>query len=401
MGKEREWRAWPLVATAALGYSASVLHVYALGPYIQPIQQDFGWTRAQVVSGITIANVLVALLCVPLGLVVDRYGPRVVGLVGVALVTCAFASLGTASGSTGNWIALWSLLAGGALLVQSPVWTRAVASRFLTSRGLAFALTLSGASVGSAIFPIMGAWLIARFGWRMAFLAQGVIWLVLLAPILLCWFRERAPVRASRGVSTTAGVGFAEGLRSPVFLKLLVAGGLFAFCTVGVLVHLVPILGDAGFAPVVAAAIASVAGISAIVGRLLAGVLLDRLPPHLVGAAAFLLACIAFGLLALPSGMIGVLVAAALVGLTLGAEVDVIAYLAAGHFGLKRFASLFGGLVAALALGAAFGPLVAGMVFDRGGTYLGFLLGSLVAMLAAALIMVSVGTPRPSAGRDA
>jgi len=81
--------------------------------------------------------------------------------------------------------------------------------------------------------------------------------------------------------------------------------------------------------------------------------------------------------------------AAALFGVTLGAEVDVIAYLAARHFGLRNFGTIQGALVCATAVGAASGPITAGATFDRYGSYDGFL------MLTIALMVISsaiVGT---------
>lgn len=68
-----EWRGfWALPVAAPLGYSTAVLHAYSLGPFIEPLQHDFGWSRAQISIGITIAGVVGALFSVPIGLLVDR-----------------------------------------------------------------------------------------------------------------------------------------------------------------------------------------------------------------------------------------------------------------------------------------------------------------------------------------
>src|SRR3990170_4722528 len=90
-----EWRNfWFLPLVAALGYSTAVLHTYAIGPFIAPLQQEFGWSRAQLSIGITIAGLAGAAFSVPIGMLVDRLGPRVVGLIGVLLMTASFALLG-------------------------------------------------------------------------------------------------------------------------------------------------------------------------------------------------------------------------------------------------------------------------------------------------------------------
>src|SRR5580693_2486346 len=126
-----EWRSfWPVPIAAALGYSTSVLHVYSIGAYIGSLQQEFGWSRAQISAGITIASFGSGIFCVPVGMLVDRLGPRRIGLVGVLLMCTAYALLSTATGKPANWLVLWGILAVGNLFVQTTVWTSAVASRF-------------------------------------------------------------------------------------------------------------------------------------------------------------------------------------------------------------------------------------------------------------------------------
>jgi MFS family permease len=362
-----------------------------------PLQAEFGWSRAQTSIGITIASIVSALFCVPIGMAIDRIGPRRVALFGVLSMSAGFALLSTTTGTMTNWLVLWTIIALGGLGVQAPIWTSAVASRFEASRGLAFAITLCGASISATIFPVLATWLIGVYGWRTAFVAMGGFWAALVFPILLLGFRG-AQDRNTKQPATVApakvlkGITLAEGLRSPVLYKLLMAGGLFSFTVIGAMVHFVPILKDAGAAPLAAAGIASLIGIFSIIGRLGTGVLLDKFPGHKVGAVAFLLPIIAATLLLLSgSNPISQAIAAAALGLTVGSEVDVIAFLAAKHFGLKNFGALYGALVMALTLGTAFGPLTAGAVFDHYGSYAPFLMLAMGLMAASALALFSLG----------
>lgn len=401
-----EWRSYGLVpVVAALGYATSVLHIYSIGPFIEPLQEEFGWSRAQVSSGISIAAFSSGVFCIPVGMLVDRVGPRRVGLIGVLLMGIAVALLGTASGGGTNWMVLWGIAALGSLWVQATVWTSAVTSRFHASRGLALAITLSGASVAATLFPLLATWLIGAHDWRTAYMAMSGIWVVLVFPLIFLFFRGAQDEGHDRAVATPAknpaltGLSLAEGLRSSALYKLLLASGLFTFTILAIVVHFVPILTDSGADPLAAAGIASLVGVFSIVGRLGTGVLLDRFPAHRVGALVFLLPIIACVLLLTDgSSAISQSVAAAVVGLTLGSEVDVMAYLAARYFGLKNFGALYGALLMALSLGTALGPLAAGAVFDEYGSYAVFLEWTIGLTAASALALLSLGRT-PAAGQ--
>ena len=398
-GAGAEWRRhYMLPIAAALGYATSVIHIYGLGPYIGPISETFGWSRTQTTFGLTLATLVQAVFSLPIGLAVDRLGPRLFGLAGILLTTGAFALLGTATGVEANWFLLWGLLAVATLPVQATIWTSAVATRFEASRGLAFAVTLCGASVAAAVFPLLGSWLIKMHGWRTAVVIQAAIWAAIVFPMIFLFFRG-AHDRPAKNVAREerrelAGVALAQGLRSTIYLRLLLASLLFTFTIIALVVHFVPILTDRGADPLRAAGIASLVGFSSIAGRLVTGVLLDRFRGSLVGAGAFILPALGSILLlfggdaALPQAA-----AAVLIGLTLGAEVDVIVYLTTRHFGLKHFGALYGGLLAALSIGTSLGPLTASAVFDRYHDYGPFLWLTVAFMAASSLALLSLPKP--------
>jgi len=186
-----------------------------------------------------------------------------------------------------------------------------------------------------------------------------------------------------------------EGLRSSVFYRLFIASALFTFTIIALVVHFVPILKDRGAEPMAAAGIAALVGLFSIVGRLATGLLLDRFRASLVGAGVFLLPIIACALLlVVGSSRLAQSVAAAVIGLTLGSEVDVIVYLTTRHFGLKNFGALYGGLLTALSLGTAFGPLAAAAIYDHNGSYELFLWLTMLFMAGSSVALVTL--PRPT-----
>ena len=396
-----EWGAhYTLPLVAALGYATSVIHIYGLGPYIEPISTDFGWTRTQTTIGLTISTFIQAIFGILIGYTVDRKGPRPFALIGVLLTCGAFALLGTATGKPSNWYMLWVVMAVATLPVQATVWTSAVASRFETSRGLAFAVTLCGASVATALFPWLGTKLIAAYGWQQAMAVQAAIWAALAFIPIFLFFRgaldERKSVTADEAPARVLdGVGLGEGVRSWVYVRLVIASLLFTFTIVALTVHFLPIVTGKGFSREAAAGIAGLIGLASIAGRLGTGLLLDRYPASRVGATVFLLPVIGCLLLLLGGASAPTLsLAAIMIGLTLGAEVDVIVYLTTKHFGLKNFGALYGGLLCALSIGTAFGPLAASKVFDSTGNYGAFLWLTIGFMAASSLALFSL--PRPA-----
>jgi MFS family permease len=392
-----EWRAsWPLPFVAAFGGTVASIHVYSMGPFFEPLQREFGWGRTDVSVAMTVALGLGGFLNPGMGLALDRIGPRAIGLVGIIVICSAMALLGTATGSALNWQLLWLVVAIGAALVQPMVWVSAVASRFDAARGLAVAITLTGPAIGSSIFPIVSTLLIDGVGWRGAFICLGLLWAVLLLPPMLLFFRgaqDRGTpnLRKSRSIAELPGLTIREGLRSPAFYKLLAAGGLVTFAMIGTIIHLVPIMVEGGETRTTAAGLAALVGIFSVVGRLGTGALLDRYSPRAVAIAAMIPPVSGFLLLLFGDSIWTQVIAVPLIGLSLGVEIDLIAYAATKHFGLKSFGFLYGLLTVSMTVGTAFGPLIASLIFDGTGSYNGFLWLCLGLLTGGGLLLVLLG----------
>ena len=393
-----EWRAyWPLTLAALVGYSTIGLQSYGLGPFVPHLEQAFGWTRTDVMIGLSLSNAVGVFLNILIGMIVDRFGPRRVALTGLLVKTGSFALLATATGSLLNWSLLWVVLAVGVVLVQSTVWTSAVAARFDHSRGLAMAVALSGTPITAAVVPVLATWLIGDYGWRVGFVGVAAAWILATFPVVFLFFKDgRQPGEAGQVVSgPVPGLTLREGVRTAAFWRLLVAFGAFSLYNMAMSANLVPLLGETGVSPMQAARIASVMGLVGIVARLTVGFLLDRFPGGLLGAFTQFLPVIGCAILLLDAPSVLMLtLAVACFGIATGAEMDVALYLATRHFGLRAFAALFGAIITFGAINAAIGPYVAGWLHDRSGNYDGLLVTVMVAMAIGALAMATMGRPR-------
>jgi len=398
LGPSSEWRRhWPLVAAGVVGYSVFAMQTYVIGPFVIPLQEEFGWTREQVMMGLTFSNVTGIFVNILVGVLVDRFGARRVGLTGICIKTAAIACLGLATGSLLNWTMLWMFVALGAMLTQSTIWTKPVSQAFDNSRGLALAATLTGSSICAAISPVLGAWLISLYGWRPAFAGVAAFWFVVAFSIVLYSFRRHRSNAAHETAldpgpaAPPTGLTLAQAARTSAFWRLIVSTGSFAVYTMAISPNLVPLIEEKGQAPMAAAQIAGFIGLVALVSRLAAGMLLDRLPARIVGGCIFLVPVIGCGILLFPSpGTVLELLAVASLGMTIGAEYDVVVYLTARHFGQRSLGALFGAMLTAGALGGAIAPMASGRIRDHFGNYDVMLVALMVLMAGSALLIATM-----------
>jgi nitrate/nitrite transporter NarK len=395
-----EWRAyWTLAVAALVGYSTIGLQSYGLSPFVASLEREFGWTRSDVMIGVSVSNGIGIFLNIIIGMIVDRFGSRRVALTGLVVMTGSFALLASATGALLNWAMLWAILAVGVVLVQSTVWMRVLGRYFDRSRGFAFAFALSGTSILAIFLPTYSTWLIQTYGWRLAFVGVAATWLLVTLPIVFLFFREdrgetgpaSAPA-ASGPPPQLPGLTFREGLRTRAFWLLVISFGCFSFFSMTVATNLVPLLSETGVSAMEAAGIASIMGLVGIVVRLSVGVLLDRLPGNLIGMVTLFLPVVGACILLLPApGTIALSIAVASFGAAIGAEMDVALYLATRHFGLRAFASLFNAVITGGALMAAIGPFVGGKLHDMTGSYASLLVAIACVMTIGALAMAMIG----------
>lgn len=390
----QEWRENCLLpVVSALGYFAGISYLYSLGLFIAPLEQEFGWSRATITSGLSIVSIVYVGLVPLLGWLIDRHGARRFAVPGMLFYSLALAALGLANSSPWSWWLLWTLLAIGAACVQGAVWTAAVAARFDSSRGLAIAITFCGAGIGSATIPLGAEALIAEFGWRNAYVIMGASFAAVVFPLLFLFF-ERGPatrLAAAKSRPARTGFGIREALVSSRFVRISLASFLIVTAITGLLIHFVPILTALGMERGDAASAAAMIGLGSIAGRLGCGLLLDRFPGALIGAVSFSLPIVVCVLLLQSEAAAIAPLVAFVLGLSLGSELDVMAYLTSRYFGLRNFGMLFSILVGIQTMALGVGPLIAGYIYDSRGSYHPMLWGMMPLFVVSAAMIASLG----------
>ena len=138
-----EWSyGWKVAVAAMAGFSLSATFTFTFGAWIQPLEAEFGWSRGDIALGMSMITLVGALLSPPIGMLVDRWGPRRLGVPGSLVFAMGFGALGLTTGNIWVWWGLWFMLAFAFITIKPLIWTTAVASTFDKQRGLAFAVAM-------------------------------------------------------------------------------------------------------------------------------------------------------------------------------------------------------------------------------------------------------------------
>lgn len=393
-------RGWKVVTAALIGIGCglSPLPFYTMGVFAPHLIAAFGWSVAEVMAGLMITTFSVVVGAPLAGALSERYGTRPVALISIVLFSLSFMSMALLQGSLVQFYITWGVIAlvgSGTLPIT---FTRTVNRWFDKRRGIALGLAMSGTGVFGILCKPYLAWVIGDWGWRAGYAAIGAIPLVLALPIAFAWFREPAGEAAKHltAAEKLTGLTRGEALKSYRFWTIALAMLIVSFALGGPVPNLEGILKDRGLDAATILSLTPLIGLSAIAGRIVGGLLLDR----------FWAPAVAFVILGLPSVACWIFsqgtydsttaaFAIMLIGFALGIEYDVLAYLTSRYFGLKAYSGLYSILYVFFALGSGIAPLIFGRIKDVTHGYGPALLASAIALpLAAALFLLLGRYPR-------
>jgi predicted MFS family arabinose efflux permease len=388
---------WWVVAGAVIGLfvcNGPVL-AFTFGVFLKPIMADMGWQRGTASFALAVGGVVSALMVPLIGWMMDRWSIRRVALPGLVLYALAMGVLGFSPRSLLIFVILFAV-AEGASSIQTPIgYAKAIAAWFDRRRGLALGIAMSGVGLGGFVMPQLAEALIERGGWRIAYPLLGLLTLVVAFPAVALWIREPRAGEGEHLERATAaaelpGLTAREALATGRFWILLAVFFLVAIALNGTVAHVVPLLTDAGLSPAKAAATMGVFGLATMVGRLLAGYLVDRFFAAHVATVLFLAPIAGFVLLASAAGAAPA-VGVSLVGLGLGTEIDLIAFLVSRYLGQRAFGQIYGYCFMLFGMGSSFGRFLGGYVYDLAGSYNPALVGAAGALIVAVLLVYRLG----------
>jgi predicted MFS family arabinose efflux permease len=352
--------------------------------FFPPLLAEFGGSRAATASTISLIWIGAAVLGPFAGWAVTHWNPRVVVGLGLASATLGFA-VGAAARSLPTFILAFGIGTGiGVGLTGMVTQAALLADAYVRRRGVAMGIAFSGVMAGYILAPPC-QWAIARFGWRAA-LAGYAVAVAALIPLALGVLPRR--LRATSGGRPAI---FDPSLRhvvgaAPFWLLLTVMMMPPLFGGLATTQHTL-YLTERGFSPAIASVLLGVGGVLAASGRVLFGVMADRVGAPRAGfvslALTFLGTACLLGLEATPAWALvyGYVI---FLFFPMGSRATIGSVLVGRITSPSQYGMVFGLLGIGNSLGSALGPLLAGALHDWTGSYL------MIYTCALALVLVAI-----------
>jgi MFS family permease len=388
---------WIVVGVGIVASCIAMGTMQTLGVFLQPVSEATGWSR----TGISTAALL-NWLCIGIGSVLwgalsDRFGTRVVILSGGVLLGAGAVTASRAA-SLGQFQIFFGVLVG---LAAGSFYTPLIATTtrwFTKNRSLAVALVSAGLSLGSTIMGPLARWLTTSYDWRTAMLVIGdLAWLLIIPAALLV----REPASSRRGAASAGGDGgeltVGQALRTPQFAAIALTN--FACCAAhsGPIFHMVTHAIDHGIPAMAATTVLSVAGLASLSGRIVCGLMADRIGAKRMLLIGLALQAVSVSLYVFTRDLAAFYAVAVMFGFAYGGAMPLYAIIVREYFGARIMGTVFGAVGAVATLGMALGPWTGGWLYDALGSYFWLYMGSFGIGLGAVAIAFTFRPPRPLA----
>lgn len=394
--RQRYFYGYNIVAAGFIIQGVCIGALFAYGVLFTIFQTEFNWSRAAISGTTSLAFLTMGAVGILAGRLNDRIGPRV-------LIMVSGTSFGLGFLLISRIQALWQLyllfgiLVGIGLSTHDIITLSTVARWFVTRRGMMSGIVKVGTGIGQLFSPLIATTLIAAYGWRNSCLIIGAVVLVILVTVAQVMRRdpdemgllpnggsdqpEEHGSNKEHGITLKAAAGMGQ------FRIMCLAEFVIFFCLLTIIVHIVPHATDLGLPLATAAGVLATIGGVSIIGRIVMGATIDRIAGKrsLIICFVVLLCGLLWLQVAKETWMLYLF--AAIYGFAHGGFFTVVSPTLAELFGMGSHGVLFGSVLFSGTIGGAFGPLLAGRIFDVVGSYqIVFLLLTGVALIGLLLI---------------
>lgn len=394
------------------GYAA-----YGISALFKPISSELGLSRAATSVAASISRFEGGLEGPFTGYISDRYGPRAVIMAGIFLLGLGFVLMNYINSAWSFYLVWGFIISLGTNIALATPMDTAIANWFVKQRGKAMSIrwVFSGLS-GVLVLPLV-AWFITLYGWRTTCLIGGIVMWAIGFPLTWFFFKPRRPEhygllpdggtiqddansKVKAGMEYAADIGEVEftlrqAMKTRAYWLIIIAYTFHGVLTYVMGIHCVPFLTDRGLDPIVAAATMSIYIFASLPARLLGGILADRVQlrtmPYLIAACYFVQA-IGVTIFVLNQSMPVLYLFFVMYGLGMGAALPLTSILRARYYGRKAYGSIQGTSALMLMPSGVAGPVMAGWIWDRTGSYM-LVFTFLAAALGVSAVTILFATP--------
>ncbi len=393
---------WKVLLAAFIGnaLSAGTLAFHSLGILGPALGRSFHWGAGIVTGGFLVLSVTTVATAPLVGFFADRFGVRSVALTSTLLLAPAYMAFALLPPSIPAYFCLWFVVAVMGAGTLPVTWLRALNNRFQINKGLALGIALVGTGVSGALLKPFCFWLVDHGGWQAGYLGLGMLSLVSFAVAYLLFFDVEPTLPTGRTRSklanpaspVVAGTLLSAAIGTKRFWIVLLAVALAALGVGGAVPSMESILKSKALSTADVRTIVPITGLAIIIGRLGSSYLIDHLWAPAVASTMLATASSGFLILAFfqPSSWAAAAIVL-IIGLTVGMEVDIAAFLVARYFGARQFSSIYGCVYGAFAVGTGLGTLSYGVALDRFGDFHAALLSSGLILLVSGGLLLTLG----------
>ncbi len=380
---------WVIVAVGGLLGCVAIGAMFCLPVLLRPIAQSTHWSITGISTAMTVGFLAMAFASMIWGGLSDRFGPRMVVLAG-AVILAASLALASRATSLPQFQLLFGLLVGVSTAAIFAPMMACVTGWFDTQRSLAVSLVSAGMGMAPVTMSPLAAWLVTHHDWRTTMLIIAAIVAVVMIP--LSFLVRRPPALdnpAAPGGDAAPSMSLGQALRSPQFIVLLATNFFCCATHSGPIFHTVSYAVTCGIPLMAAVTIYSVEGLSGLGGRIVFGILGDRLGAKRVLVAGLLVQALAALVYLYARQLFAFYMAAALFGFVYAGVMPLYSVIVRENFPLRMMGTVIGGVAMAGGLGMATGPVTGGLIYDAFGNYGWMFAAAFVLGLFAFLTMMT------------
>lgn len=384
-----------LLLTVVIGIRSS------FGLFMKPWEQDFHWARSDISLASAISFIIYGMAQPICGRLVDRIGPKVVLLGGLALIGFSLFML---QGISSLWeLYVWyGLLSFGVGAGSQVTITPLVSQWFEERKGLVIGIAQAGASAGHMVMIPLMMDLILSYGWSHTYLTFSLLVALVLLPGVLLLIREKkkraTELRGSKGDDLETRAEEFPFYAERNFWLLLGSFFVCGYTTTGLIdTHFVTFAHDHGIGEQTAANSFGILGLFNVVGTALSGYLCDRMNKRNLLAFIYFMRCLSLVLLMFVHDPVLLIAFAVMFGLFDFSTVPPTSSLANDLFGQRRFGTVLGWIFFSHQVGSALGAYLGGVLYDWLGSYQASIFGGVVLAFLAGAMVVAISARRSQA----